>query len=317
MRSVDSEIDAQEFLDEVYSPNNKRIEDSSALNISEFVKSGSISEIVSPDDQSRSVVSTTSDTSLDNNVIVSKINDSFTEAVKVYTITKGEWKLADNCYFCRRKFKLNKGRHHCRFCANSVCSSCSNHKLKNMRICDVCQYKHENVAVESTKSNYFEQQKQYEIDLKEKIQTLKGQNKEKGALRHNLYCDLETHNQSQKQELRQYDMNILSLDHNQIEGKSKKNIIVDNLVLEQSILDEKTSIIKELQAKIDSLKVKIDGQNKIQDYGDGKKSDFRQILEDMRNCKETLKYRVDEISLKFAHQLLEKGLKSKDDIGLI
>lgn len=94
-------------------------------------------------------------------------------------------------------------------------------------------------------------------------------------------------------------------------------MLVQNLVQEQTILDEKRSIVTSLQEKIDSLKSKIEAQNKVWDLGNSKKVDLRTILEDMTNCKETLQHRVDDISINAAHYLLEKGMKSKADIGLI
>jgi chromosome segregation ATPase len=54
-----------------------------------------------------------------------------------------EWKLDNKCFICQKKFGLG-ARHHCRFCANSVCGKHSSKKMlpdqaEETRICENCE----------------------------------------------------------------------------------------------------------------------------------------------------------------------------------
>eukprot|EP01016_Furgasonia_blochmanni_P016391 TRINITY_DN1947_c0_g2_i3.p1 TRINITY_DN1947_c0_g2~~TRINITY_DN1947_c0_g2_i3.p1 ORF type:complete len:444 (+),score=73.11 TRINITY_DN1947_c0_g2_i3:205-1536(+) len=53
---------------------------------------------------------------------------------------ESQWSESENCFVCLRllgKIKLER-MHHCRLCGKSVCGDCSQKKINDQRVCDVC-----------------------------------------------------------------------------------------------------------------------------------------------------------------------------------
>ena len=70
---------------------------------------------------------------------------------------KENWKDSKKCQICEAKFKLTKGKHHCRRWGSCVCSKCSNQERrlsksnpKTYRVCDICDFKIDNQEFENT-----------------------------------------------------------------------------------------------------------------------------------------------------------------------
>ncbi len=114
--------------------------------------------------------------SLGMNSSVSSGGRSFTDSLdlsgsiesSVKALDNKEWKKDKNCYICNRKFSMNKRRHHCRFCGNSVCDE---HSLKRrallgskdlFRICDSCE---RSIQTEEVKKEIQEQLDRLESQL--------------------------------------------------------------------------------------------------------------------------------------------------------
>lgn len=94
----------------------------------------------------------------DNNIRRVKTSQSTTSVVRPkydFKNHKENFKMRDYCFFCHREFrKLLRTRHHCRLCCNSVCDDCSDNKVLENRVCDVCWAKHSNPELELEKKAF-------------------------------------------------------------------------------------------------------------------------------------------------------------------
>jgi hypothetical protein len=57
---------------------------------------------------------------------------------KLKTFLEKDWILTNACLLCSTKYTFFNREHHCRFCNISVCNSCSNRYMQNLRICKDC-----------------------------------------------------------------------------------------------------------------------------------------------------------------------------------
>jgi len=96
------------------------------------------------------------------------------------------WSNAKECFFCQKKFKkvgMRAKRHHCRLCTKSCCGSCSTNSVKGHKVCDICFTKDNNQSIEIQKKMYMRFLETNNLNLEEKIKTIKNEiaNKEKRA----------------------------------------------------------------------------------------------------------------------------------------
>jgi len=66
---------------------------------------------------------------------VSHLAEAAKPAVTMQQLSKMTWTESDHCYLCLKTFRTYRRRHHCRFCGEAVCGSCSG--FVNMASCDV------------------------------------------------------------------------------------------------------------------------------------------------------------------------------------
>jgi hypothetical protein len=57
-------------------------------------------------------------------------------------IDKTHYRKQEICQVCFIKFNKFTRQHHCRVCANAVCSGCSPSSINKERVCDVCAWKY-------------------------------------------------------------------------------------------------------------------------------------------------------------------------------
>mmetsp|Transcript_4848 Transcript_4848/g.4049 ORF Transcript_4848/g.4049 Transcript_4848/m.4049 type:complete len:91 (+) Transcript_4848:376-648(+) len=75
--------------------------------------------------------------------------------VSIKFVDKADWKDSPTCYVCSRAFDKMKGvfTHHCRTCGKAVCGECSNKKINDNRVCDVCHFRYTNPRAEERRKD--------------------------------------------------------------------------------------------------------------------------------------------------------------------
>ena len=158
------------------------------------------------------------------------------------------FKNKEYCFFCLRKFKFGRSRHHCRLCTNSVCDDCSNsnNNLQGNRICDICFSKHSNKDVELEKKAYIKNLAKFAVELEQKTANIKKTVGSKEIEKITVMNEIEHVNEKNIRKIEELRKNIADI-----------QFIYESKITEQNAKEEgikkRTEICNESSRRINSL----------------------------------------------------------------
>ncbi|KRX05737.1 Zinc finger, FYVE/PHD-type [Pseudocohnilembus persalinus] len=178
------------------------------------------------------------------------------------------FKKDPKCKICTLTFDTINRQHHCRLCAESVCYYCSQKRVNEQRVCDICYLKLKNrngqlrkqQFLDSLKSERNQKSKQLEglinelKKLKQNLDQVIEDNLEKQQFQDQILNDLEIQIGKQTDELQQLQQQKLEYE------KQYKNVQEDNLGLnaqKQKIQNELEIIdqeVHDLEGKLSNSK---------------------------------------------------------------
>ncbi|KAL4464450.1 hypothetical protein ABPG72_011738 [Tetrahymena utriculariae] len=89
---------------------------------------------------------------------------------KITFLSEKDFKFEKNCWVCKILFgKMNDRQHHCRLCSHSVCKICSQKRVNDNRVCDICFLKMKNVKGEKRKKKLLAAMKNFIKNLSTNI----------------------------------------------------------------------------------------------------------------------------------------------------